>query len=164
MTGFDYVVATLVLASVLLGAWRGVVGEIIALSAWVLAFFAARWWGAEVAQIFFSSLILDPALRIVAAWVVVFIGVLALMGLLRLAVRSMLKALGLSLSDRLLGVLFGMARGLLLVLVLVVVGGMTSLPKEHWWREAYFAPPLETAVLAGLHLLPPEVSKRIRFR
>ena len=47
MTGFDYVVATLVLASVLLGAWRGVVGEIIALTAWVLAFFAARWWGAE---------------------------------------------------------------------------------------------------------------------
>ena len=164
MTGFDYVVATLVIASVLIGAWRGVVGEIIALSAWVLAFFAARWWGAEVAQIFFSNLIVDPPLRIVAAWVVVFMAVLALMGLLRLAVRGMLKALGLSLSDRLLGILFGLARGLLIVLVLVALGGMTSLPKERWWNEAYFSPPLETAVLAGLPWLPPEVSKRIRFR
>ena len=164
MTGFDYVVATLVVASVLLGAWRGVVGEIIALTAWVLAFFAARWWGAEIAQVFFHELITDPALRIVAGWVIVFIGVLILMGLLRLAVRGMLKAFGLGLSDRLLGIVFGLARGLLVVLILVAMGGMTSLPKEMWWREAHFSPPFETAVLASLHWLPPEVSKRIRFR
>ena len=119
MTGFDYVVATVVIASVLLGAWRGVVGEIIALLAWVMAFFAARWWGEEVAQAFFSELIADASLRIVAAWIVVFVGVLVLMGLLRLAVRGMLKALGLGLSDRLLGLFFGLVRGGLIVLVLV---------------------------------------------
>ena len=164
MTGFDYVVITIVLASVLLGVWRGVVGEIIALAAWVLAFFAAKWWGAEVAQLFFTGLIADPALRIVAAWVAVFVAVLILMALVRLAVRGLLKALGLSLSDRLLGIIFGLARGLIIVFVLVAVGGMTSVPKERWWREAYFSAPLETAVLAGMPWLPPEVSKRIRFR
>ena len=164
MTGFDYVVITIVLASVLLGVWRGVVGEIIALAAWVLAFFAAKWWGAEVAQLFFTGLIADPALRIVAAWVAVFVAVLILMALVRLAVRGLLKALGLSLSDRLLGIIFGLARGLIIVFVLVAVAGMTSVPKEKWWREAYFSAPLETAVLAGMPWLPPEVSKRIRFR
>ena len=164
MTGFDYVVITIVLASVLLGVWRGVVGEIIALAAWVLAFFAAKWWGAEVAQLFFTGLIADPALRIVAAWVTVFVAVLILMALVRLAVRGLLKALGLSLSDRLLGIIFGLARGLIIVFVLVAVAGMTSVPKERWWREAYFSAPLETAVLAGMPWLPPEVSKRIRFR
>ena len=164
MTGFDYVVITIVLASVLLGVWRGVVGEIIALAAWVLAFFAAKWWGAEVAHLFFTGLIADPALRIVAAWVTVFVAVLILMALVRLAVRGLLKALGLSLSDRLLGIIFGLARGLIIVFVLVAVGGMTSVPKEKWWREAYFSAPLETAVLAGMPWLPPEVSKRIRFR
>ena len=164
MTGFDYVVITIVLASVLLGVWRGVVGEIIALAAWVLAFFAAKWWGAEVAQLFFTGLIADPALRIVAAWVTVFVAVLILMALVRLAVRGLLKALGLSLSDRLLGIIFGLARGLIIVFVLVAVGGMTSVPKEKWWREAYFSAPLETAVLAGMPWLPPEVSKRSRFR
>ena len=164
MTGFDYVVITIVLASVLLGVWRGVVGEIIALAAWVLAFFAAKWWGAEVAHLFFTGLIADPALRIVAAWVTVFVAVLILMALVRLAVRGLLKALGLSLSDRLLGIIFGLARGLIIVFVLVAVGGMTSVPKERWWSEAYFSAPLETAVLAGMPWLPPEVSKRIRFR
>jgi membrane protein required for colicin V production len=163
MTAFDYVVLAIVAASVALGVWRGVLGEIIALVAWVLAFFAARWWGGEVARHVFSG-IDDPALRIVAAWVAVFVVVLLVMALLRLAVRGLLKALGLSLTDRFLGVLFGLARGLLIVLVLVIVGGMTTVAKEKWWSEAYFSAPLETAVLAGKPWLPPEVAKRIRFR
>lgn len=162
MTAFDYVVIAIVAASVVLGAWRGVLGEIIALIAWVLAFFAAKWWGDEVARAIFSS-IGDPVLRIVAAWVAVFVVVLLLMALLRLAVRGLLKALGLSPTDRLLGVIFGVARGLLIVLVLVAVGGMTSVTKEGWWRGAYFSAPLETAVLASKPWLPPEVAKRIRF-
>jgi len=163
MTAFDYVVIAIVLASLLLGLWRGVVGEIIALVAWVLAFFAAKLWGSELARVAFTG-IADPALRIVAGWVSVFVAVLLLMALLRLAVRGLLKALGLSLTDRLLGVMFGAVRGLLIVLVLVAVGGMTSAPKEKWWSEAHFAAPLETAVLASKPWLPPEVAKRIRFR
>lgn len=163
MTAFDYVVITIVVASVVIGLWRGVVGEIIALVAWVLAFFAAKWFGEDVARVLLTG-INDPALRIVAAWVVVFIVVLLLMALLRLAVHGLLKALGLSITDRLLGVLFGLARGLAIVLALVIVGGMTSLPKENWWSGACFSAPLETAVLAGRPWLPPEVSKRIRFR
>ncbi|MFZ4536749.1 CvpA family protein [Propionivibrio sp.] len=163
MTAFDYVVMAIVVASVALGIWRGVVGEIIALVAWVLAFFAAKLWGGEVAGIFLTG-IADPALRIVAAWVLVFVAVLVVMALLRLAVSGLLKALGLSLTDRLLGIVFGAARGLIIVLVLVAVGGMASVAKEKWWVEAYFSAPLETAVLAGKPWLPPEVSKRIRFR
>ena len=163
MTTFDYVVMVIVLASVLLGVWRGVVGEIIALVAWILAFFAAKLWGGEVARTLFTG-ITDPAMRIVAAWVAVFVAVLVVMALLRLAVRGLLKALGLSLSDRLLGLFFGLARGLIIVLALVAVGGMTSVPKEKWWSEAYFSAPLETAVLASKPWLPPEISKRIRFR
>jgi DedD protein len=59
-------------ASLLLGMWRGVVGEIIALVAWILAFFAASWWGAEAARLFIA--IADPTLRLVAGWVSVVIG------------------------------------------------------------------------------------------
>jgi len=164
MTAFDWAVLTIVVASAAIGAWRGVIGEIIALVAWVLAFFAAKWFGAEIAQALFSGLISDPGLRIVAGWVAVFVVVLVLMALLRLAVRGLLKALGLSLSDRLLGIVFGLARGLAIVLALVAVGGMTALPKEKWWSEATLSAPLETALLACKPWLPPAVSKRIRFK
>ncbi len=163
MTVFDYIVIAVVAASVLLGIWRGVVGEIIALVAWVLAFFAARWWGDEVANSVLNA-IRDPALRLVAAWVLIFIVVLMLMALLRLAIRGLLKALGLSPTDRLLGMIFGVARGLVIVLALVVVGSMTMAAQQKWWVEAYFSAPLETAVMAGKPWLPEEIAKRIRFR
>ena len=129
MTVFDYVVLFIVAVSLVLGMWRGVVGEIIALVAWVLAFFAAWWWGSLLAPGFTS--IADPVLRQVAAWVAIFVAVLVVMALLRLAVRSLIKALGMTLTDRLLGTVFGAARGLLIVLALVAVGGMTALPKEQ---------------------------------
>ncbi len=161
MTVFGYLVLFFVATSLLIGVWRGVVGEIIALAAWVLAFFAAKWWGAMVGQ--GLTTITDSVLRVVAGWVVVFIAVLVVMAVFRWAVRGLLKALGMTLADRLLGLVFGAARGLLMVLVLVALGGMTSLPKEKWWSEAYLAPPLETAVLASRPWLPSEVAKRIRF-
>ncbi|MDR3220494.1 MAG: CvpA family protein [Candidatus Accumulibacter sp.] len=163
MTPFDYTVLIILLASMALGAWRGVLGEIIAIAAWVLAVFAAKWWGDEFARQLLTG-IAEPLMRQVVAWVLIIVIVLLLMAMVRLAVRGLLKALGLSVSDRVLGVLFGAARGGLIVLVLVTIGGMLSLSKEKWWSGAYLSAPLETAVLACRPWLPPEVAKRIRFR
>ncbi|WP_153117267.1 CvpA family protein [Rhodocyclus tenuis] len=163
MTVFDYVILGILIASAALGLWRGVVGEVIALAGWILGFFAAKAWGGEAATLLFTS-IADPALRLVAGWVAVFVVTILLLALARLAVQGLLKALGLSITDRLLGVIFGVARGLLIVLALVAIGGMTSLPKERWWHEAALSPPLETAVLAARPWLPADAAKRIRFR
>lgn len=163
MTYFDYFVIAVLVISLLLGMWRGMIGEIIALTAWVLAFIAAREWGEEAASMFLAR-ITDPTVRLLVAWTLIFIAVLALMALLRLLLRSLLKALGMTITDRLLGLFFGLARGVLILLILVAAGGMTPLPQEQWWREAQFAPPLETAVLAGRPWLPPDVAGRIRFR
>ena len=163
MTYFDYFVIAVLVISLLLGLWRGMIGEIIALTAWVLAFIAARKWGEEAASMFLAR-ITDPTVRLLVAWTLIFIAVLALMALLRLLLRSLLKALGMTITDRLLGLFFGLARGVLILLILVAAGGMTPLPQEQWWREAQCAPPLETAVLAGRPWLPPDVAGQIRFR
>ena len=71
---------------------------------------------------------------------------------------------GLGWADRTLGAVFGAGRGVLVALILVLIGGLTPLPKEVWWREATLAPPLETAVIAAKPWLPAEVAKRIRYR
>jgi membrane protein required for colicin V production len=163
MTSFDYAVIGIMLASMALGAWRGVLGEIIAVAAWVLAFFAAMWWGEAFARALLGG-IGDPLLQLVVAWVLIFVIVLLLMALARLAVQGLIRALGLSVSDRALGVLFGAARGALIVLLLVALGGMMSLSRENWWKGAYLSAPLETAVLSCKPWLPPELAKRIRFR
>lgn len=162
MAVFDYVVGGIVALSLALGLWRGVVSELIALAAWVLAFIAALEFGAPSGQLVFGG-IADPAVRALAGCALVFIVVLVAMSLVRLAVRSMVKALGLTLSDRLLGMFFGLARGVVIVMALVAVGGLTAAPQQIWWRQAILAPPLETAVLAARPWLPEDLAKRIRF-
>lgn len=162
MTVFDYVVLGVVLASLVLGLWRGLVGEVLALAAWILAILAAWQFGPEIGALI--TAIPDPGFRVLAGYAAVALGVLMLVALVRFAVRGLLKALGLSAADRALGVLFGIARGLLIVFILVAVGGMTSAPTQPWWTEARLSPPLETAVLASKPWLPPEAAKRIRYR
>ena len=163
MTAFDFAVLALVGASVLLGLWRGVVSEILALAAWVAGFFAARQFWRDIGGVF-SPWLSDPALRLAAGFATVFLTVLVVFALGRFVVSLLLRAVGLGVVDRLLGAVFGVARGVLMVLAAVLVGGMTSLPKEPWWRDAVLAPPLETAVIAAKPWLPPDVTKRIRYR
>lgn len=163
MTVFDYVVLATLAASVLLGLWRGVVSEILALVAWVAAFFLARSQSAIVAE-WLSPHIAEAGMRQAAAYALVFVGVLLLFALGRMLVSMMLKAVGLGVLDRLLGAAFGVLRGLLVVLAGMMVAGMTPLPQTDGWRNAILAPPLETAVIAVKPWLPMEVAKRIRFR
>ena len=126
------------------------------------AIFAALEFGAELGRMAFIG-IGDPAVRTLAGCVAIFIGVLVVMVLVRLVVHSMVKALGLSVSDRLLGMVFGLLRGALICMTLVALGGMTSAPTQAWWRSAVLAPPLEKAVLAVKPWLPDDLAKRIRF-
>ncbi|HZV55180.1 MAG TPA: CvpA family protein [Rhodocyclaceae bacterium] len=163
MTVFDYAVLGVIAASSLLGLWRGVVGEVLALAAWVAAFLAARAW-AGLAGGWFAGVVAEPALRYAVGFVVVIVGVLVLFAVARWLLSTLLRAVGLGLVDRLLGAGFGIARGALIVLAVVLVAGMTALPKSQWWRDASLAPALETAVIAAKPWLPAEVAKRIRYR
>jgi membrane protein required for colicin V production len=162
MTVFDYVVMGIVGLSLVFGLWRGVVGELIALVAWGLGLFAALQFGGKVGHLVFSG-INDGSMRMLAGCVLVFVGVLVVMALVRLAMQHMVKALGLSVSDRLLGMVFGLVRGVLVCMILVGLGGMTAAPKQMWWQDATLSPPLETAVLAVKSWLPDDLAKRIRF-
>jgi membrane protein required for colicin V production len=63
-----------------------------------------------------------------------------------------------------LGALFGLARGVLLLLALVMLAGLTPLPRQSWWRQALFAPPLETAVVALKPWLPAALAQRLQYR
>lgn len=163
MTAFDYAVLAVLALSVAVGLWRGVVSEILALVAWVAAFVVARAEGADVAN-WLGAWIAEPGLRIAAAYVGVVVAVLLVFAVVRVVLRLLLKAVGLGLLDRMLGGAFGALRGLVVVFAVVLVAGMTPLPKQEWWREARLAPPVETAVLATRPWLPADVAKRIRYR
>ena len=163
MTGFDYAVLTVIALSSLLGLWRGVASEVLGLAAWVAAFFAARTWGPQLGMILPAQL--GEALwREVAGLVLVFVVTLLLFGLARLLFSRLLRAVGLGLVDRLLGAAFGVARGLLVALAGVLVCGLTAIPRQAAWQDAWLAPPLETAVVAAKPWMPPVLAQKIRYR
>lgn len=163
MTFFDYFVLAVMAISLLVGVTRGVVSEILALVAWVAAFIAARIWAVPLGNLLLADLP-DPLWRQLAGFVGVFAAVLIGFALLRWVTTLLLKAVGLRPLDRMVGALFGVVRGMLVLLILVLLAGLTPLPQQQWWRQATFAPPLETGVLAVKPWLPPELAKRIQYR
>jgi membrane protein required for colicin V production len=162
MTWFDYAVIAVIGLSVLLAAFRGVVREITALAGWAAALILSGLFAQYVAQWLPASL--SPMLRVVIAYVVIFLGVLLLSGLIGLLLAKLFRAAGLGFTDRAVGALFGLLRGVLIVFVVVMFAGLTGLPKESFWREAALSGPVETAVLAAKPALPKDLAQRIRYR
>ncbi len=163
MTAFDWIVLAVLVVSIGVGVWRGLVSEVLALAAWVVAFVVARLFGAAAGE-WLHAWLADAALRTLAGTVLVFLAVLLLFGLARWLARSLLQAVGLGPLDRLLGGLFGALRAGVVLVLLVVLAGMTALPRERWWARASFAPPLEAAAVALKPWLPVALAQRIRYR
>lgn len=163
MTVFDYVFLAILGLSALVGLWRGLVSEIMAVLAWVVALFVVWRYNEHAAQVF-AGLIVEPLWRQVAGAGLVVLGVLILAALIRYLLRQLLQAAGLGATDRFFGALFGIARGLIVAVVVVLIGGLAGLSREPWWSQALFSPPLETAVIAAKPWLPVVVADKIRFR
>jgi membrane protein required for colicin V production len=163
MTAFDLVFLAILALSLLLGAWRGLVGELFALVSWIAAFVAAKQF-AETLAPHLTSIASVPGIRWALAFIAIVVLVLLVLALLRLLLREMLSAVGLGATDRLAGAVFGVARGVLIAVVIVACAGFSSLPREHWWRESIFAPPLETIVIALKPWLPKDLAARIKYR
>ena len=162
MTIFDYLVLFVLAASVVISTMRGLVKEILSLTGWIVAFVVANAYGARLAPLL-PDMIPGDATRLIVSFVALFLGVRILMGLLSLAVGALVDAAGLSLADRGLGGLFGLGRGLVIVLAGVILCGMTSIPQQDFWREALFSPIAETGVRTVKPFLPAAVAQHVQF-
>lgn len=162
MTIFDYAVLSILVVSVLLSVMRGVVREVLSLAGWVIAFMVANSWAAGFAAML-PARIDGESLRMLTAFVALFLSTLLAMSLVTMLVSALVKTVGLGLVDRFLGSLFGLARGLLIVLLMVLSAGLTALPQESFWQQAMLSKPLETAALKLTTWLPQDLSSRIHY-
>ena len=123
----------------LLGVWRGLIKELMSLVAFGLAFLAAIWWGPDLSSFGILNWVKHDYLKLGIAYASLFIATLLAVGILNMALAAMIKSTGLSPADRGLGGLFGLLRGVLLLLVLVTIAGYTPLIQEPWWKNAMFS-------------------------
>ena len=146
----------------LLGFIRGFIKEAFSLIAYVAAGYAAVMWGPR-AYPWFASMIEHHLVSLDLAYAVVFIAVLLIVGIINLSLSSLISITGLGPADRGLGLLFGLARGVLLVIVVVILAGYTSFPLEPWWQNARFSPAAVNAVLYIKSLLPVEIGNYLPY-
>jgi membrane protein required for colicin V production len=162
VTIFDYLVLFVLISSVVISTLRGLVKEILSLLGWIVAFVVANAYGAKLAPML-PELLPGETARLIMAFVVLFLGVRILMGLLSLAIGAVITATGLTLADRGLGGLFGLARGIVIVLAAVILCGMTSIPQQDFWRNALLSPMAETGARTVKPFLPAALAQHVRY-
>lgn len=163
MNGFDLALIGVVTLSTLFAFVRGVVRELIALAAWIAAIVAAVVYADPVAG-WFSRLDVSPVAKYVLAFALILIAVLVVGALVATALSGVVRAVGLGFVDRLLGAVFGLARGLAVVVLFALVAGVTALPRHDWWQNSMFGGPLAVAALSLKPWLPRAWAERLDFQ
>ena len=162
MTVFDLIVIAIVAVSVGISIWRGVVREVLALASWIGAFWIAKEL-AGFAATWLPDSVSNPGLRLLFGFIALMLASLLVFSLTGMLLVHLVKVAGLTASDRMLGAAFGLLRGLLIAVTVVLLGGMTSAPREPYWRDALLSAPLEAAALWVKPWLPRDVARRVSF-
>lgn len=163
MTEFDYIVIAIVALSVVLSVLRGLVKEVLSLVNWAAAFYLANRYAGDVMVYLSWAEQLSAPMQALVGCVSVFVLVLLLGAVLIGLLTRLILAAGLGFFDRGLGALFGVARGLLIVVILVTAAGLTSLPQKAFWREAMLSGYAQDAVRLLKPHLPPHVVEWVKY-
>jgi membrane protein required for colicin V production len=158
MVALDWVFLALMLLSLAIGAWRGLVYEVLSLATWFAAFVLAQWFAPAAAN-YLPMAGSSETIRYAAGFVVVFIGAVFAGSILTWLVSRLFQVAGLRPADRVLGAVFGAMRGVVVVLAAAVLVSMTPLQGDAWWTESVGAT-WATATVRGLKpVLPQEFGR-----
>ena len=162
MIWIDFVLLGIIGISMLLSLWRGFVKEAVSLASWI----AALW----VAMLFFHDLstwlgrwIDTPSIRDVLGFGILFIATVLIGGMIGYLAGQLVSKTGLSATDRALGMVFGIARGIVIVAVMVMLAGLTTLPQDPWWRESLLLAHFQDVAIWLRGFLPDDVAGNIHF-
>jgi membrane protein required for colicin V production len=161
MNGLDFAVIGILLLSMLLGLWRGLICEVLSLVGWPIAIVLSKLTGDSFAPLLPIE---QEEVRIATAYALVFAAALIASGILARLIARMLKAIGSDWTDRAMGGLFGILRGGLVVLVLVWLAGLTHLPEQTFWHSSLTGRTLEDVALLTKTWLPDNIGQRIHYR
>ena len=145
MNAFDYVMILVLVAFCITGAIRGFVLEVLSIVLWPLTAFIA-WLLADQFAPMFKSLIGEPQLRVVAAFMLIFLVVFVIGTIIVYLVHRALPL-----------------RGGIIIVIVFLVCGITSLPQRPWWRESLLAPHFQKVALAVGQFMPADIAKHIKF-
>ncbi len=152
MIWIDYAIICLISISLIIGLFRGLIREAFALVTWGVAFWVGLTFSTPFATLLENS-IADASTRMAAAFIALFILTLILGAIINKLLSVLIDKTGLTGTDRMAGLVFGIARGVFLIVILVMLAGLTPLPESSWWKESQLMPHFQSlAVWLKLHM------------
>jgi membrane protein required for colicin V production len=161
MIWVDFVIIGILALSAVIGLARGLIREVLSLAIWVVAVFAAWTFHRPLADQL-TPWLSTPSVRIGVAFIVLVLVVLILGAILGQLLTTLVDKTGLTGTDRLLGVVFGAARGALLVALLVYLAALTPIPEDPWWAQSRLIGHFQTLADRLLAMIPPELAAKLK--
>ncbi len=162
MNWADWAIIVILGLSAFLSFWRGFVREALSLLGWLLAFWVAISFNDALATLLVSH-ITTPSVRLGTAFLILFVGTLIVVGIVNFLLVKLMHLTGLTSTDRMLGIVFGMLRGVAIVIVIVFLASVTAIPEDPWWRESLLLPHFEQLAIRISDYLPEQVTRHFRF-
>lgn len=162
MIWVDYAILVVVALSAIIGLFRGFFREAVGLATWVLAF-----WLAFRLTEFGGGLLADwisvRSVRLAVAFGAIFVLVLILGAVANFLIGKLIVHTGFAGTDRALGGVFGVLRGVAVLVLLVLLAGLTPVPGDAWWRQSLFIGHLQTGALWVRGWLPADLAAAIEY-
>jgi len=158
----DYAILAVIAISILVGALRGFIKEVFSLLVWAAAFLVAYHFAGDVAALMEDTVTL-PSARVALGFAGLFVAVLLVGGLINYLLGRLVETTGLTGTDRLLGGVFGAARGLVLIVAVLLVAGFTPIPMDPWWKDSATIQRLMPLVKQAAAYLPESVVEHLEF-
>ncbi len=162
MNWVDYSILAILAISTLISVWRGFTREALSLAGWIIAAWVALTFADDL-SILLEPHIDAPSMRLLIAFAILFLLTLLVAGIVNFLVVQLIYKTGLSGTDRVLGIFFGLARGALVVGVLVLIGGLTPMPQDPWWGESQFLHYFQDIALWIRQYLPDDIAENIEY-
>jgi len=158
MQSFDIAILLIIALPAIAGVMYGFLNIIFSLLAWTLALGISIKFSPAFSPLLESS-VNTPVLRTILAFVGLFVISLMILTGIGFLIVKLLGRTGLTATDRMLGLLFGIGLGAIIVEVIVFLGGFTALPQETWWDESRVMKPFERIAIWSEQYLPESISK-----
>lgn len=163
MIWIDFTLIGLVFVSFVIGLLRGFIKEVFSSAFWILASWVSLSFSREFSG-FLESTISYPPVRMFASFVALFAITLSLGGLIAFLLSVLAENTRLTFMDRFGGMIFGVVRGIIVVTVVVMLAGLTPLPKDSWWTESTLIPPFQTLAVWLLDHISSGMAEYISYR
>lgn len=162
MIWIDYAIIGLISISSIIGLLRGFIREVFSLVIWMVATWVALTFSREFSGLL-EGIIDYPSARIAAAFAILFVITLILGALISYLLGELVKRTGLTGSDRFAGMIFGIARGLIVVAIVIMLGGLTPLPEDSWWKESVLIPPFQSLAVWLHDHIPSSLAGYVKY-